>query len=50
MKSAFDADTKIHTDLYKGGPKGYNNGELLYKLINLEGLESKAIYINELLD
>ena len=30
MKAAFDADTKMHTDLEEDGPNGYDNGELLY--------------------
>lgn len=29
MKAAFDADTKLHTDVEEDGPNGYDNGELL---------------------
>lgn len=44
MKAAFDADTKMHTDLEEDGPNGYDNGELLKKLMYLENTESKVIY------
>lgn len=44
MKAAFDADTKMHTDLEEDGPNGYDNGELLKKLMRLENAESKVIY------
>ena len=40
MKAAFDMDTKLHTDLEEDGPKGYDNGELLKRLMNLSNTES----------
>lgn len=43
MKAAFDADTKMHTDLKEGGPNGYDNGELLKRLMNLPKAESAVI-------
>lgn len=46
MKAAFDADTKMHTDLEEDGPKGYDNGELLQTLMNLENAESRVIYVD----
>ena len=44
MKAAFDADTKMHTDLEEDGPNGYDNGELLQKLMCIGNAESKVIY------
>lgn len=44
MKAAFDSDTRMHTDLEEDGPAGYDNGELLLKLMKLENAESKVIY------
>ena len=35
MKAAFDADTKMHTELEEDGPNGYDNGELLQKLMRM---------------
>lgn len=46
MKAAFDADTRLHTDLEADGPTGYDNGELLRKLWKMEGAETKVIYAN----
>lgn len=47
MKAAFDADTRMHTDLEEDGPNGYDNGELLLKLMRLENAESKVIYADD---
>ena len=33
MAEAFDDDTQLHTDEEAGGPAGYDNGELLKKLL-----------------
>ena len=49
MKAAFDADTKMHTDLDEDGPNGYDNGELLKKLMRLENAESKVIYADSIM-
>lgn len=46
MKEAFDTDTKMHTDLKEDGPNGYDNGELLKKMLYLDNAESKVIYID----
>lgn len=49
MKSSFDADTRIHTDFEEDGPKGYDNGELLKKLIKIDNSESKVIYVDSVM-
>lgn len=43
MKAAFDADTRMHTDLYEDGPWGYDTGELLEKLLKEENTVSRVI-------
>lgn len=43
MKAAFDEDTRIHTDLSEGGPRGYDTGELLEKLLKDGNSISKVI-------
>jgi len=49
MKAAFDTDTRMHTDLEEDGPNGYDNGELLQKLMRLENAESKVIYVDSIM-
>lgn len=49
MKSSFDLDTKMHTNLEEDGPKGYDNGELLKKLMKLEDAEIKVIYLDSVM-
>ena len=44
MKAAFDADTRMHTDLEEDGPNGYDNGELLLKLMKLENIIGKTCF------
>lgn len=46
MKSAFDSDTKMHRDFEEDGPKGYDNGQLLKKLMQVKDSESKVIYLD----
>lgn len=43
MKAAFDADTRMHTDLSEDGPRGYDTGELLERLLKRENADSKVI-------
>lgn len=43
MKAAFDEDTRLHTDLLEDGPKGYDTGELLEKILEMDQTESKII-------
>lgn len=47
MKAAFDTDTRMHTDLTEDGPAGYDDGELLRKLMGIENAESKVIYADD---
>ena len=49
MKAAFDDDTRLHTDLEEDGPNGYDNGELLKKLMKLKNAESKVIYADDIM-
>ena len=46
MKNAFDADTKMHTEIEEDGPAGYDSGELLLKLMRLKNAESNVIYVD----
>lgn len=44
MKAAFDDDTRMHTDLQADGPKGYDNGSLIRRLLALENSVSERLY------
>lgn len=46
MKEAFDTDTKMHTNLEEDGPNGYDNGELLRKLMKVQNAVSEVIYVD----
>lgn len=43
MKEAFDADTRMHTQLLEDGPNGYDTGELLEKLLDMDNCVSQII-------
>lgn len=43
MKAAFDEDTRMHTGRPEGGPRGYNTGALLEKLLKAGNAVSKVI-------
>lgn len=47
MKRSFDEDTKIHLGIESGGPKGYDNGELLTKYGLKEQSTQYKILLND---
>ena len=44
IRQAFDADTSLHTLVTKGGPPGYDNGDLLARLLSDSALICRTVY------
>lgn len=50
MQRSFDNDTSIHTDLEKGGPKGYDDGSLIKKMVlDKEQYKKIVLYKDEII-
>lgn len=47
MKTSFDEDTRLHTRLLEDGPSGYDNGQLLERMLRRTDAVSRVILYDD---